>query len=163
VRPCQADTECGTSLRCRALPGRGGTSWVRGCFPEYPIGPGGPCRSASGQLRNDVCLTGLCADLGAAGLCSVDCTQNPCPPDAACASMTDGRRLCLPRCGPGSTCQGDPLLACTQPNAGPLGFTVQGEPGVTFCAPRRCTSSDECGLLGTCRQDGNGGHCTRRE
>jgi PKD repeat protein len=162
VRPCQMDSDCGTSLRCRTLGAGGTVGWIRGCFPDYPIGLGGPCRSASGQLRNEVCVTGLCADLGVSGMCSIDCTRTPCPGEAACATMTDGRKLCLPRCGPTLGCQADPLIACTPPNSGPLGFTVMGEPvGSMFCAPKRCMTQEDCGLAGACRMDANGAHCTQ--
>lgn len=161
LRGCTVDADCPAELRCRDLPGRNG--WVRGCFVEHPLDLGGSCRTAGGVLRHEQCLTGLCADLGANGLCSQDCERGGCPPGSSCAQLNDGRRLCLPRCGPTTTCEGDPLLGCMAPNAGPLGFMVAaGNGGDRYCAPRRCTRNDDCGAIGLCRDDQNGAHCVRR-
>src|SRR5262249_15111737 len=123
LKSCQSDDDCGAGLHCRDLPAAGTTTWTRGCFPGTPYAPGASCRNAGGQLRNDACVTGQCVDLGANGICSVDCTHGECPPGMACADMVDGRHVCLQRCG---TCDRDPLLACTGPNMGPLGFSVMG-------------------------------------
>lgn len=162
LRACASDGDCAIGLRCRDLPGRAG--WVRGCFPDHPSGVGGPCRSAADQLRADLCVTGQCFDLGALGICSLDCTRESCPTASACVEMSDGRRLCLRECANGLGCNGDPLLACIAPNPGPFGFTVpSGAPGVTYCAPKRCaTAGTECGLVGHCREDQNGAHCVRK-
>lgn len=163
LRACQTDDECGPGLRCRDLPALTPPgSWLRGCFPLASSPPGGPCRNPSGQLRNDACLTGLCLDVGANGLCSLDCSTAACPPGASCATMTDGRQLCLPRCGPDFACDRDPLLACTAPNDGPLGFIIPGTTGGTYCAPKPCTRHEDCGAAGLCRDDHNGAHCIRR-
>jgi hypothetical protein len=164
LRPCAADGECAPGLRCRDLPARAPASgWLRACFPGFPIGLGGSCRGAGGQLRNDLCVTGQCADLGANGLCSRDCAKAPCPLGAACATLSDGRQLCLQRCSPDLPCDRDRLLACALPNAGPLGFTVPaGAPPGPYCAPRRCTSPADCGPAGSCRGDPEGAHCVRR-
>jgi PKD repeat protein len=164
LRPCKADTECGPPLRCRDLPARPASDgWVRGCFPDHPAPPGGRCRAATGQLQGDLCVTGRCMDLGANGVCSVDCTSAPCPPQMGCATFADGRKICLAQCSAAFACDGDPLLACTASNNGPLGFTLApGTPSGTYCAPRRCTSADDCAPSGVCRMDGGGGHCARR-
>jgi PKD repeat protein len=165
LRACQTDAECGPGLLCRDLPATTppGT-WTRGCFPGAPEAPGRSCRSASGQLRNDACITGQCVDLGANGLCSLDCSKSPCPPGTTCAELTDGRRVCLQRCSPEVTCDRDPLLACTAPNQGPLGFTVMGgPPGATYCAPKICSNHEDCGPAGTCHDDVNGAHCVRKQ
>src|SRR6185436_13727994 len=155
----------GAGLHCRDLPVTtpAGT-WQRGCFPPAAAPAGSSCRSASGQLRNDACITGQCIDLGANGLCSLDCTRLPCPPRTTCADLTDGRHVCLERCTSDVTCDRDPLLACTAPNPGPLGFTVPGgDPMATYCAPKTCAKHEDCGPAGTCRDDQNGAHCVRRQ
>jgi PKD repeat protein len=164
LRPCQGDTDCGPPLRCRDLPGRApGAAWLRGCFPDFPTAPGGRCRGASGQLQDGLCVTGHCMDLGAAGICSLDCTSASCPPRMACAALADGRHACLALCGPGLPCDDDPLLACLPPNAGPLGYTLPpGTPPSMYCAPRRCASADDCAPAGTCRMGVGGGHCVRK-
>jgi PKD repeat protein len=166
VHPCQSDTDCAPPLRCRSLPARAGqpdAGWKGGCFPDYPTAPGGRCRGASGKLQPELCVTGQCADLGSDGLCSLACASAPCPPDMGCADFSDGRHLCLPRCGPSYACDGDPLLACLGPNAGPLGFALHaGTPPGSYCAPRRCMSSDDCGPAGICHSDATGGHCFRK-
>jgi hypothetical protein len=165
LKSCQSDDDCTAGLHCRDLPAAGGAgSWVRGCFPGAPGAPGASCRNASGQLRNDACITGQCVDLGANGLCSLDCARAPCPPGTSCADMTDGRHVCLQRCAVGVTCDRDPLLACTPPNMGPLGFTVPGgEAMVSYCAPKVCSNHEDCGPAGTCRDDQTGAHCVRRQ
>jgi hypothetical protein len=162
LKACQSDDDCGAGLHCRDLPAAGGTgSWTRGCFPDTPAAPGSGCRNASGQLRNDACVTGQCVDLGANGLCSVDCTHATCPPGTACADFVDGRHVCLQACAAGVACDRDPLLACTGANMGPLGFSVM-EMG-TYCAPKVCAKHEDCGPAGTCRDDQNGAHCVRRQ
>jgi PKD repeat protein len=164
LRPCQTDSDCGAPLRCRDLPARNAADgWLRGCFPDHPVAPGGRCRGAGGQLQGELCVTGRCVDLGADGVCSLNCASTPCPPSMGCADLTDGRHLCLARCGPTFACDGDPLLACLGPNAGPFGFTLHsGTPPGSYCAPRRCTSSDDCAPAGVCRTDATGSHCVRK-
>jgi len=165
LRDCQADDDCAPGLRCRDLPAQNPAgTWIRGCFPGVPAAPGQSCRSASGQLRNDACITGQCVDLGANGLCSLDCSKAPCPPGASCADLSDGRHLCLQRCSPEFTCERDPLLACTAPNQGPLGFAVVGAAAnATFCAPKICSRHEDCGPAGTCHDDSSGAHCVRKQ
>jgi PKD repeat protein len=163
LRRCDREEDCGAPLRCRDLPARNtDAGWLRGCFPDYPVAAGGRCRGADGQLQSEICVTGRCLDLGAEGVCSLDCASSPCPPSMGCADLTGGRVICLARCSPTVTCD-DPLLACQGPNAGPLGFTLHsGTPAGSFCAPRRCASSDDCGPAGSCSTSATGGHCVRR-
>jgi PKD repeat protein len=164
LRSCTTDGDCAPPLHCRDLPARAdGGAWLRGCFPDYPAATGLPCRSPGGQLVDAVCVTGSCLDLGVRGACSLDCTTAPCPPGSACADIADGRHLCLARCGPDFACDRDPLLACAPPNPGPLGYALHpgAAPG-SYCAPRRCATSDDCAPSGTCRLDATGGHCLRR-
>jgi hypothetical protein len=98
LRGCASDLDCAAGLRCRDLPGKGTAGWVRGCFPDYPGPIGRNCRATSGLLRPELCVTGTCADLGALGACSLDCTSASCPAGTGCLAFTDGRRLCLPTC-----------------------------------------------------------------
>jgi PKD repeat protein len=160
---CATDLDCGGGLGCRDLPALSPAgTWVRGCFPGAPAAPGSACRNASGQLRPDACITGQCADLGANGVCSVDCTTAPCPPGASCAELTDGRHLCLQRCTPEVPCDRDPLLACTSPGTGPLGFSLPAGTTGTFCAPKLCANDEDCGSAGLCHDDATGAQCARR-
>ncbi len=115
---CSVDADCATGLRCRTLPpGPTGSAWVRGCFTDLPGDVGDPCSDASGAHRNDLCASGFCADLGAKGLCSMDCSVASCPPGSDCGVLGDGRKLCLRPCGP-FTCSADPLLTCVVPGPG---------------------------------------------
>lgn len=165
LKACQSDDDCGAGLHCRDVPAAAPSGgWTRGCFPGAPSPAGSSCRNASGQLRNDACVTGQCIDLGANGICSLDCSHAACPPGTACADMMDGRHVCLQKCGGAVACDRDPLLACTAPNMGPLGFGVMGgEAMVTYCAPKVCAKHEDCGPAGTCRDDQNGAHCVRRQ
>jgi hypothetical protein len=161
VPGCSSDEECPSGTRCRVLPGRP-NGWVLGCFSDYPMALGAACRGANGRLTNTACVTGLCADLGANGLCSIDCSRAQCAPGTACGEMNDGRKLCLVACSATMTCDADPLLACTPANPGPLGFTVaDGEP-TRYCAPRRCSSGNDCGATGTCVDNQDSANCARR-
>jgi hypothetical protein len=159
---CMTDDDCAPGLRCRALPSPGPTGWTSACFTGAGAAPGSSCRNAGGQLRDDACVTGQCVDLGANGLCSLDCAKGPCPPGSVCATFTDGRHVCLQRCGADVPCDRDPLLACEPPNPGPLGFTADVSPGVSYCAPKICTKQEDCGPAGLCRDDASGAHCVRR-
>ncbi len=165
VRPCTADKDCATGMRCRDLPGRfPAGSWIKACFPDVPGDPGTSCRSSNGQLRDDLCLSGKCADLGALGLCSLECKSTTCPPGTACAELGDGRSLCLRACNAAFTCAADPLLACAAPDpSGPLGFRVPEGPvdGQNYCAPRRCATAIDCGPTGSCMVNGTGSQCAR--
>jgi len=158
---CSDDAQCATGLVCRALPGIAG-SWASVCVPPYFRSVGDSCRDARGRLDDGLCAAGLCADLGAVGLCSASCAAgNACPPGAACATFGDGRALCLASCSTRAPCTRDPLLAC-QPGtgAGPLGFSISPPaPMITFCAPRSCASQAECAPAGTCKPKGAVAHC----
>ena len=75
-------------------------------------------------------------------------------------------------CTGASSCADDPLLDCESPGAaGPLGFSIDpvaqvdagagGAGGMsgaapTYCAPKLCTVSSDCGLAGACT---DGTHC----
>ena len=90
----------------------------------------GPCRAGNGKLQNGLCAGGACQDLGALGLCSLDCAARPCPDGARCAAFNRRpAQLCLRTCGADAPCREDPLLACAAPGrAGPLGFKVMDAP-----------------------------------
>ena len=144
------------------LPGVGGAAWANVCVPPFYRRVADSCRDAEGQLDDHVCSTGLCADLGAIGLCSATCAAGaPCPPGTACATFGDGRALCLLTCSTASTCAHDPLLTCgTGAGGGALGFTTSPPvPTATYCAPRSCTSQADCAPSGTCKPLGVGAHC----
>jgi PKD repeat protein len=163
---CDSDTDCTAGLRCRALPAwPNGTSWVHGCFADVPADLGGPCLDSTGARRSDLCVTGLCADLGALGLCSRDCSSALCPAGSDCAMFGDGRDLCLVPCT-SSSCDTDPLLTCTPPGPSLLGYHLKTPPlggqGGAYCAPKPCGSNSDCGTAGLCRQDSGGGHCVAR-
>jgi hypothetical protein len=134
LRACTTDATCAQGQRCRTLPvtAAGVSSWGKACFFDFPADPGASCRGPGGDVQDAVCLGGRCADLGARGICSVDCTSGPCPSGTACAHFADGRRLCLPRCNPSLPCSDDPLLGCTAPGGtGPLAFTIPSPPPET--------------------------------
>ena len=158
---CASDAACAPGFSCRQVPAAGTNlaRWMRVCFASYPFDVGARCADASGTPIDGDCVGHLCADLGAFGRCSVDCTTAACPEGASCAHLGDGRALCLGQCGPALPCNDDPLLDCELPGSpGGLGFTVPGSaPTTTYCAPRRCTTSADCTPAGTC----SGGHCAR--
>jgi PKD repeat protein len=177
LAPCTTDADCGGDLRCRDLPGRaagdgdGGVSrWVKGCFAPYPLDVGGACRGGDGAPQGAACASGLCADLGASGLCTATCGSagGTCPPGSDCALFGDGRTLCLEACRAAGDCTRDPLLACVAPGAaGALGFTITGgvdggagAAATTYCAPRPCASAADCEPAGRCTGAAAGGHCT---
>ena len=164
---CLSDADCTAGLRCRTLPGwPNATAWVHGCFADVPADLGGPCLSATGVRRNDLCVTGLCADLGALGLCSHDCTSASCPVGSDCAVFGDGRALCLVPCSSSFPCNQDPLLTCVASGQSLLGYhlktTPSGGGGGAYCAPNPCGADSDCGAAGLCRKDSGGGHCVAR-
>ena len=165
---CSVDGDCMAGLRCRTLPpGPAGSAWVRGCFARVPVEVGEPCVDANGTLRNDLCVVGLCANLGALGMCSQDCQRDPCPLGSDCAVFGDGRRLCLRSCA-NFACDQYSLLSCALPGrAGDLGYQLAGNaasnPGAGYCAPTPCDSDEPCFPVGVCAiKTGNDGHCVRR-
>jgi hypothetical protein len=165
LRACEKDGDCAPGHRCRAVPAAGlPERWVRACFVGFPADLGASCRAAGGELQKESCLGGVCSDLGALGVCSLDCRARACPEGTACAAFKDGRRLCLRACGADAPCREDPLLACEAPGrAGPLGFTVAGAPaGGTYCAPKACESDNQCTPAGVCQGDVEGTHCVLR-
>jgi hypothetical protein len=164
---CLSDADCSAGLTCRTLPGwPNATAWVHGCFADVPADLGGPCLSATGVRRNDRCVTGLCADLGALGLCSHDCTSASCPVGSDCAVFGDGRALCLVPCSSSFLCNQDPLLTCVAPGQSLLGYqlktTPSGAGGGAYCAPKPCGNDGDCSPAGLCRKDSGGGHCVAR-
>jgi PKD repeat protein len=164
---CATDADCAGGLRCRTLPpGPAGSAWVRGCFADAPRDVGDPCTDASGNHRDDLCASGLCADLGAQGLCTMNCQVASCPPGSDCALLGDGRKLCLRPCTGGFTCDRDALLTCVVPGPGALGYQRSGTDNTnaasSYCAPKPCVSDDVCLPTGSCIAETGGGHCVRR-
>jgi PKD repeat protein len=165
LRRCTMDRDCPAGRRCRLVPIAGAPDrWERACFYSYPAELGAACRGASGIPQNEQCLGGVCADLGALGVCSLDCSSRPCPTDTVCAAFNDGRRLCLRPCTGGLSCRDDPLLGCVSPGAaGPLGFTAaESTAGATYCAPKPCSSDSACAPAGICLGQPGASHCSRR-
>ena len=162
---CTKDKDCKrTGFGCRLAPGVFG--WHRVCLPPFPGFVGSQCKTASGAgvVDHSRCLGGLCMDLGAAGYCTAPCGAGACPPGTRCARFTKDSKqtICLLRCD-GTNCASDPLLACEVPSqSGQYGFEVTGtqpDPkGTRYCAPRRCTKDNECGLAGACHA-ASGGFC----
>jgi hypothetical protein len=144
---------CAPGLVCQTLftpPGAGTPGWTRGCLPlGAAVDLGGPCRDANDALTDGACTTGFCANIGALGVCSATCDDtHPCPAQAACTVLADGRRLCLLTCAGDTDCGRDPLLACVAAR------TPDGRAGVTACTPRSCTADDVCLPSGRCGPDG---------
>jgi hypothetical protein len=171
LRACTGPTDCAPGQRCRVLPvaTASGPRWQAGCFFDFPSDPGAPCRGPGGATQDDLCLGGRCADFGARGLCTADCSSTPCPASTACALFPDGRRLCLSKCEGASGCNEDPLLGCVAAGGtGPLAFTIPDAPAgaadaapATYCAPKPCTSDTACAPAGVCAGAPTG-HCQLR-
>ena len=104
---CGGSAACGPGFVCQQIPGGGGGDpWVQGCLPLGARSDfGNSCRDANGVLDDAACTTGLCADVGALGLCSAACdSAHPCPAGAACARLTGTTDLCLPACSAAIPC-----------------------------------------------------------
>ena len=165
LRSCVRDADCGIPLRCRTLPVFPEQNvWTRGCFGDFPVDIGAPCMDERGSRRDDLCAGGLCAALGSKGLCAKDCKAFPCPSGSQCATFGNGDRLCLRECSVSFRCDQDPLLTCSAPGDGYLGFKLGAESPAnsTYCAPKLCGSDDTCGNLGRCLDATNNGHCMAR-
>jgi PKD repeat protein len=167
---CAEETDCPQGLHCRTLPpGPAGSAWVHGCFSRLPADIGEPCRDSNGNLRDDLCATGLCADLGAAGMCSLDCQKASCPSGSDCAVLGDGRTLCLRSCTH-YACGNDSLLTCVGPSSGDLGYQLVSQTSSnassSYCAPKACSADDSandiCMPSGFCSAPTGSGHCVRR-
>jgi len=162
---CDDTTTCSRGTSCRwfsKAPATDTGAWTRACFAPYPFAIGQRCDDANGQPSNADCASGTCTQLGRFGRCSLDCRNTVCPTGAACARWADGRALCVAACSAGVTCDDDPVLACELPGTAPGEFTVTGDsattvPNATYCAPKRCAASSECGLGATC--PAGGGTC----
>ena len=124
LRRCTMDRDCPAGRRCRLVPVAGSPDrWERACFYGFPADLGAACRAASGAPQNEQCLGGVCADLGALGVCSLDCSARPCPTGTVCAVVQRRppavpaalhRRAVLPR---------RPAAGlCLAGNAGPAGL-----------------------------------------
>jgi PKD repeat protein len=157
---CAGDGECRPGLRCTLLRSAEG-GWDRGCFvPGALRAIGASCADADGAPDARLCAGGVCAPLGARGLCSDDCRHGGCPAGAACARFGDGGMRCLAACGPDERCDRDPWLACERADpTGRLGFSVaDGGADARYCSPRRCAEASECGSDGRCAD----GFCAAR-
>ncbi|HET6282752.1 MAG TPA: PKD domain-containing protein [Polyangia bacterium] len=168
LAPCETNEGCARGLGCRSLPNGatpGQPAWVRGCFAPTSLDLGASCRTASGALSDDECVSGRCDDLGALGLCVASCNgTQACPPQTVCASFREGRTVCLRTCTETAECGRDPLIGCEPAGApGALGFSfapgsATSSPPANACAPKGCVADDDCGPAGVCVD----GHCTRR-
>jgi PKD repeat protein len=166
LRACESDSDCSTGLLCRTLPPGPATSgWVRGCFSPVPGDVGDSCVDENGDLRDDLCATGLCVDLGSKGLCSADCSVMDCPLGSDCAGFGDGRRLCLRPCIPNVTCSDDPLITCVVPAPGAFGYQLVNPSSTSassHCAPRLCLTNQDCPTAGTCPTGSGVRYCVKR-
>lgn len=167
LRGCDSDSDCSGGLSCRTLPpGPSISGWVRGCFSAVPGDVGDSCTDASGNLRADLCASGLCVDLGSKGMCSADCSVTSCPPGSDCVVFGDSRKLCLRPCWAGRACSDDPLITCASPGFGPLGYHAANPSNMTatsHCAPSPCTATDDpCAPSGVCSTSTDDGHCVKR-
>jgi hypothetical protein len=163
LRRCTGAADCPAGQGCRLVPSAAAPErWEKACFQGFPGDLGAACRGAGGEPQHQQCLGGLCADLGALGACSVDCSARPCPEGLGCAAFNDGRRLCLRPC-PESPCLEDPLQGCVAPGPPATStFNVAGAmPDQKFCAPRACTADSDCAPAGICRGLPGPGHCVR--
>lgn len=163
LAPCQVDADCAAGLLCRSLPSRfPAGDWVRACFAPFPLPIGSPCRNARGQLEPSSCTSGRCANLGALGQCSADCTTGSCPIGTACASFANGNKLCVATCGSRFRCTDDPLLTCRLPGGnGPWSFSIMGSTPAaetSFCTPKPCQNDAECPGA-RCAMSGGAGQC----
>jgi hypothetical protein len=161
---CEKDRDCSAGLRCRSLPGWPSTATkVKACFVDVPGEMGSACVDSFNRPRNDLCLSGLCADLGALGLCSRDCSNDTCPAGSECAVFSNGRSLCLLPCSPTFKCDSDPLLMCVAADPVQGDFWVpSNNNGGVYCAPKPCVANTICGASGICLQDSGVGHCVSR-
>jgi PKD repeat protein len=166
LRACESDSDCSGGLLCRTLPPGPATSGsVRGCFSGVPGDVGDSCVDESGNLRDDLCATGLCADLGSKGLCSADCSVTACPLGSDCAVFGDGRRLCLRPCIPNLSCSDDPLITCVVPAQGAFGYQLVNPSSTSassHCAPRLCLTNQDCPAAGTCPTGTGVRYCVKR-
>jgi hypothetical protein len=82
-------------------------------------------------LRDDACASGLCADVGALGVCSAAATPRRVRPDRPARVLADARHLCLQTCVSDGDCASDPLLAC-------VALPASGDASIAsgVCAPR---------------------------
>ena len=160
---CEPGGTCSRAgFACKLSPA--GSGWARACVPPGLEEVGAPCRTPGGVLDDSRCLGGACLDMGAAGYCSASCQAGECPEGTRCVQFTgaSSKPLCLAQCKGSLGCSKDPLLACEEPSTqGDFGFSVLGASptkGTRFCAPRRCTADNDCGLAGVCKPAG-GGFC----
>lgn len=155
---CGADGPCPAGTRCQEVLDAQG-SWQSACMTPGLLGDiGDSCAGGDGQLSHSACASGLCADLGARGVCAAPCIAGNCPPSSACATFTQsGQAVCLARCPDEGACDSDPWLACEAPDdQGDFSFTVDEMPAeFGYCAPRSCADASECGSDGICID----GHC----
>ncbi len=159
---CFTDADCTRpAARCLDLLGPGEDSpWIRACVPPILAALGESCLDADGQPDNATCWTGHCLDLGARGLCSGPCEPDSCPAGTACVQLGDSAEaFCLPTCT--DWCP-DELLEC-RPEGGSGKYALtfldtMAPEGLQVCAPRRCTSDEDCLPLGSCHTE-MGGYC----
>ena len=127
--------------------------WVGACVPAGALAElGAPCRNANGDLDGESCGTGVCADLGALGVCSAACDGNqPLPRQCDLRHAGAWAQWCLTDCATAGACLRDPLLACAAPNSSAAGggFQADAAAGLSFWRTKACASDAACGPSGT--------------
>jgi PKD repeat protein len=163
LAPCASSKECPSGTTCRDLPSRfPAGKWLKACFPAFPLPIGSACRRPQGPLDSPSCISGLCADLGALGQCTISCETNECPRGTSCAMLSTGEKRCLVDCIVGEGCGDDPWLSCQQATNMPATFSIDPGSSKLVCAPKPCSADNDC-TGGSCdRPDAGIGHCVHR-
>ena len=86
-----------SARRCPTAGATAATPWTRACLPLGAARDvGAPCRDANEVLDADACTTGVCADVGALGVCSASLRRRPRLPRRRRLRGAGGRTAALP-------------------------------------------------------------------
>lgn len=117
---------------------------------------GGTCAVCNAcQVDADCARRGVCVDFGDGGVCAYDCGDGACPDTTACFDVPAGggtRSLCLnDNAGSAGICPDD--YVCGTPRA--------DLPADACRVCDVCSSDDDCGSGGVCRDFGSGRVCSQ--